>query len=71
MSHSQLLVLVLLTIYSFSIFVCKEYNQSDFGVDDLVMSIYTNSKCFSLLKLYTLSDTTSQLCSPKVAKDNS
>ena len=38
MSHSQLLVLVLLTIYSFSIFGCKEYNQSDFGVVHLVMS---------------------------------
>ena len=31
MNHSQLLVLFLLTVYSFSIFGCKEYNQSDFG----------------------------------------
>ena len=38
MSHSQLLVLFLLTIWSFSILGCKEYNQSDFGVDHLVMS---------------------------------
>ena len=28
-----------LTVYSFSIFGYKEYNQSDFGVDDLVMSM--------------------------------
>ena len=27
------LVLFLLTVYSFSVFGCKEYNQSDFGVD--------------------------------------
>ena len=39
LSHSQLLVLFLLTVQSFSIFSCKEYNQSDFGVDHLVMSI--------------------------------
>ena len=39
MSHSQLPVLFLLTVQSFSIFGCKEYNQSDFGVDHLVMSI--------------------------------
>ena len=35
MSHSQLLVLFLLTVWNFSIFGCKEYNQSDFGVDHL------------------------------------
>ena len=40
MSHSQLPVLFLLTVQSFSIFGCKEYNQSDFGVDYLVMSMY-------------------------------
>ena len=39
LSHSQLLVLFLLTVYSFSIFGCKEYNQSDFSVDHLVMSM--------------------------------
>ena len=38
MSHTQLLVLLLLTVQSFAIFDCKEYNQSDFGVDHLVMS---------------------------------
>ena len=32
MSHSQLPVLFLLTVQSFSIFGCKEHNQSDFGV---------------------------------------
>ena len=36
--HSQLLVLFLLTVYSFSIFGCKEYDQSDFAIDHLVMS---------------------------------
>ena len=39
MSHSQLLVLFLLTVWSFSIVGYKEYNQSDFGVDHLVMSM--------------------------------
>ena len=40
MSHSQLPVLFLLTVESFiSIFGCKEYSQSDFGVDHLVMSM--------------------------------
>ena len=29
----------LLTVYNFSIFGCKEYNQSDFGIDPLVMSM--------------------------------
>ena len=33
------LVMFLLIVYSFSIFNCKEYNQSDFGIDFLVMSI--------------------------------
>ena len=45
MSHSQLPVLFLLTVMSFSIFGCKEYNQSDFGVDRLVMSIYRVLSC--------------------------
>ena len=44
MSHSQLLVLFLLTVQNFSIFGCKEYNQSDFGVDYLVMSMCRVSK---------------------------
>ena len=63
MSHSQLLVLSLLTVYSFSIFGCKEYNQSDFGVDHLLMSIVESSlvlleegvcydQCVLLAKLY-------------------
>ena len=33
--HSQLLVLFLLTVQSFSIFGCEEENQSDFSVDHL------------------------------------
>ena len=37
MSQSQLPVLFLLTVQSFSIFGLKEYNQSDFGVDYLAM----------------------------------
>ena len=39
MNHSQLPVLFLLTVWSFSIFGCKEYNQFDFSVDHLVMSM--------------------------------
>ena len=45
MSHSQLPVLFLLTVYSFSIFGCKEYNQSDFSVDHQVMSMYRVFSC--------------------------
>ena len=37
--------LVLLTLWSFSIFNCKEYNQSDFGIDHLVMSMCIVSSC--------------------------
>ena len=40
LSHSQLQVLFLLTVYRFSIFDYKECNQSDFGIDHLVMSMY-------------------------------
>ena len=45
MSHSQLPVLFLLTVYSFSIFGCKEYNQSDFSIDHLVMSMCRVISC--------------------------
>ena len=44
MSHSQLPVLFLLTVSTFSIFACKDYNQFDFGIDHLVMSM---SRVFS------------------------
>ena len=33
------------TIYSFSVFGCKQYNQSDFGVNHLVMSMCTVFSC--------------------------
>ena len=36
-SDSQLLVLFLLILQSFSIFSCKEFYQSGFGIDHLVM----------------------------------
>ena len=39
------LFLLLLTVYSFSIFGCKEYDQSDFGVDHLVMSMCRVFSC--------------------------
>ena len=45
MRHSQLLVLFLLTVQSFSIFGCKEYNQSDFSVDHLVTSMCRVFSC--------------------------
>ena len=35
--HSLLLVLFLLTVYSFSVFSCKEYNQSDFWLYTLTI----------------------------------
>ena len=46
MSHSQLVVLFLLTVQSFSIFGCKEYNQSDFGTDHRAMSRYRVLCCW-------------------------
>ena len=65
MSHSQLPVLFLLTLQSFSIFGCKEYNQSDCGVDHLVIPCVESSlvlleegvcydQCILLAKLYQL-----------------
>ena len=39
MSHSQLPVLFLLTVYSFSICGFKQYNQSDFDIDHLVICV--------------------------------
>jgi len=44
LSHSQLLVLFVLSVYSFSIFSC-EYNQFDFGIDHLVMSMWGVISC--------------------------
>ena len=38
MSHSQLQGFFMLTIKSVSIYGYKEYNQSDFGINHLVMS---------------------------------
>ena len=43
MNHSELPVLFLLTVQTFS--GCKEYNQSDFSVDHLVMSICRVFSC--------------------------
>ena len=45
LSHNQLQVLFLLTLYSFSIFAYKECNQSDFSIDQLVMSMYKVVSC--------------------------
>ena len=42
---TELLVLFLLTVWSFSIFGYKEYNQSEFGVDRLVMSMCRVVSC--------------------------
>ena len=38
-------VLFLLTVYSVSIFGCKQYNQSDFGIDHLMMSMCRVFSC--------------------------
>ena len=38
-------ILFLLTIKSFSIFGCNEYNQSDFSIDHLVMSMCRVISC--------------------------
>ena len=45
MRHSQLPVLFLLTVQSFFTFGCKEYNQSDFSTDHLVMSMCRVFSC--------------------------
>ena len=39
------MILFLLTVYSFSIFGCKEYSESDFGIGDPVMSMYRVFLC--------------------------
>ena len=39
MSHSPLPILFLLTVSSLSIFGCEEYNQSNFSIDHLVLSM--------------------------------
>ena len=48
---SQLQVLFLLTVFSFSIFSYKEQNQSDFDTDHLVMSIFRVILC-AIWKMY-------------------
>ena len=73
-SHSQLQVLLLVNEWSFSIFRCQEYSQSDFGVDHLVMSIcgvasfIVGRECL-LWPVYSLSKTVSlcpaSFCTPK------
>ena len=50
MSDSQTLVLFLLTVQSFSMFGCKEYNQSDFSIDHLVMSAAAAAAAAKLLQ---------------------
>ena len=45
LSHSQLQVLFMLTVYSFSIFGYKECNQSDSSIDHLVMPIFKVISC--------------------------
>ena len=45
LSHSQLQVLFLLTVYSFYIFNDKEYNQFDVTIDHLVMSMCKVISC--------------------------
>ena len=42
---NELPVLFLLTVQSFSIFGCKEYNQSDFSVEHLLMSMCRVFSC--------------------------
>ena len=72
MSHSQLLVLSFLTVYSFSIFGCKEYNQSDFSVDHLVMSMYrvfTMTSAFSWQNSISLCPASFRIPRPNLGKN--
>ena len=43
--NSQSFLLLLITVQSFSIFGCKEYNQYDFVIDHLVMSMCSLLLC--------------------------
>ena len=45
LTHSQHQALFFLTLVSFLIFASKEYNQSDFGIDHLVMSMCRVFSC--------------------------
>ena len=54
LSHSQLLVLFLLMVWSFSSFGYKEYNPSDFGVDHLVMSMCRVFSCVVGKRVFTM-----------------
>ena len=45
LSHSQLQVVFMLTVYSFSIFGYKECNQSDSSIDHLLMSMFKIISC--------------------------
>ena len=74
MRHSLLPVLFLLTVYSFSIFGCKEYSQSDFGIDHLVMSICRVLSCvvereFAMISVFSWKNSISlcpaSLCIPR------
>jgi len=51
-----------LTVQSFSIFGCKKYNQSDFGVDHLVMSMCVRKHLTGGF-LYAVLDLSGILCS--------
>ena len=44
-SWSELQIMFLLTVKSFSIFGCKKYNQSVFGIDHLVVSMCRVISC--------------------------
>lgn len=50
MSHSQLLVMFLLTVESFSIFGCKVYNQSGSDGTEFIHVPYVQAFCIACFK---------------------
>ena len=54
LSHSQLPGLFLLTVSNFSIFSCKEYNQSDFGIDHLDKTQFPPQSISPIRKIFLL-----------------
>ena len=70
LSHSQLLILFLLTVYSFSIFGCKEYNQSDFwGCPRVESSLVSLERVFAMSSAFSWQNSISfcpaSFCTPR------
>ena len=69
MSHTWLLVFFLLTLERVSIFGCKEYNQSDFSIDHLVLSMCWWKRVFAMTSMFywqsSISICPASFCTPR------